>query len=233
MRALLSILFLVLPLSGCSLLWPDGGDHDLRFDGTVTFVTIEGGAWVIEADDGTVYEPINLEEEYEEEGLRVRVWADRRDDLGSYLMVGPIIEIERIRVLGDPAERIHLLDDDATVEDLVSDPATVTGVELRGSKLVLEVRYSGGCEEHDFTLYGLRSFVETEPPGAEVYLVHDANGDACEAALTEVLTFEIQAMEERYDQLYPGGDGFLVNVHEPTDEGEFQHVAPDSPFYQP
>lgn len=89
-------LTLVLTLSACSLV-PKG--DDLRFDGTVTYVMIEGGGWVIEGDDGETYEPINLGEPYREEGLRVRVWAEKRTDLGSVLMVGPIIEIRRIHRL--------------------------------------------------------------------------------------------------------------------------------------
>lgn len=99
MRKLILPILLLAAISGCSLLWPDSGNHELRFDGTVTYVTIEGGAWVIEGDNGTIYEPINLSQEHEIEGLRVRVWAERREDLGSYLQVGPIIEIERIRLL--------------------------------------------------------------------------------------------------------------------------------------
>lgn len=96
---LIVFLGLLVVLPACSVLWPGGDEHELRFDGTITYVTIEGGAWVIEGDDGTTYEPINLAGEHEEEGRRVRVWADRRDDLVSFLQVGPIIEIDRIRKL--------------------------------------------------------------------------------------------------------------------------------------
>lgn len=69
---------------------------ELQFEGTVQHRQIEGGAWVIESTDGTTYEPTNLPEEYKEEGLPVRVWADRLDDRASIRMVGPIITIERI-----------------------------------------------------------------------------------------------------------------------------------------
>ena len=104
MRALF-VLLLVFPLAACSAFWPEDGaaddpvDAQLRFDGTVTYAVIEGGAWVIESDAGDTYEPVDLASEYEEEGLRVRVWADVREDLGSFLMVGPIIQIERIERL--------------------------------------------------------------------------------------------------------------------------------------
>lgn len=71
-------------------------DTDLQFDGVVHYRKIEGGAWVIKGDDGTTYEPTDLPEEYREEGLRVRVWADRLEDQASIRMVGPIITIEHI-----------------------------------------------------------------------------------------------------------------------------------------
>ena len=83
--------------SGCSLVGPDASA--IAFDGSVTYVTIEGGAWVLAGDDGVTYQPLNLPESFVEEGLRVRVEAEARDDLASFLMVGPIVEIERIERL--------------------------------------------------------------------------------------------------------------------------------------
>ena len=100
MRAL-SCLLLLLLLPACSFFQGDaaGPDAEIRFDGSVAHLPLEGGAWVIEGDDGTTYEPLGLGEDYREEGLRVRVWAEPRDDMRSVLMVGPIIEIRRIERL--------------------------------------------------------------------------------------------------------------------------------------
>lgn len=93
-----------LALAGCSLLGTDNaafafGDAELAFDGAVTFTTVEGGAWVLVSNAGRTYEPVNLLPAYQREGLRVRVEAEFREDLGSFLMVGPIIEIKRIQRL--------------------------------------------------------------------------------------------------------------------------------------
>ena len=99
----LSAFFLLsaLALSACSAsqLPNDASDADLQFDGAVAYTDLEGGAWVIQADEGTTYEPVNLAAEDREEGLRVRVWADRREEMASTLMVGPIIEIRRLERL--------------------------------------------------------------------------------------------------------------------------------------
>ena len=63
--------------------------------------------------------------------------------------------------------------------------ATDTAV-LDGDTLRVEVSYSGGCEEHTFDL-------ETRAAGPvrELWLVHDANGDLCEAYLTEALAVNV------------------------------------------
>lgn len=87
-------LLAALTLAGCSLYGP--GDAELVFNGHVAYVTLEGGAWVLVSDAGETYEPLNLPAEYREEGLRVRVEAEVRDDRVSLLQIGPIIEIKRM-----------------------------------------------------------------------------------------------------------------------------------------
>jgi hypothetical protein len=64
--------------------------------GTVRFVDIEGGCWVIETADET-YEPINLPTELRQDGLGVSFQANERGDLASICMVGPMIELLRIQ----------------------------------------------------------------------------------------------------------------------------------------
>ena len=55
-----------------------------------------------------------------------------------------------------------------------------------GDSLFLTVSYSGGCEEHTFAL----GHAETEST-VDLWLTHDAHGDACEAYLTEALAVEV------------------------------------------
>lgn len=75
---------------------PSGSE--LQFDGVVRHIDIEGGAWVIESAGGTTYEPINLPEGFKQNGLAVRVWANREEDRVSVRMVGPIISIAHIEL---------------------------------------------------------------------------------------------------------------------------------------
>ena len=70
---------------------------ELRITGTIRRLELEGGLYVIRDADGTQYNPLNLPDEYKSDGLAVDVQARRRDDTASIGMVGPMIEILRIR----------------------------------------------------------------------------------------------------------------------------------------
>jgi hypothetical protein len=70
------------------------------------------------------------------------------------------------------------------------DAYTVRSASLDGDTLRAVVEYSGGCAEHTFER---RS--RTDGPRAEVWFVHDANGDACEALMTDTLVSEIGVLD--------------------------------------
>lgn len=64
--------------------------------GSVEWFGIEGGFFAIRGDDGRVYEPMNLPPAFERAGLRVRFTARLRKDVGSFRMVGEVVEIQQI-----------------------------------------------------------------------------------------------------------------------------------------
>ena len=80
------------------------------------------------------------------------------------------------RVLSDFGDPYQLLSQD--------DQAAV----LDGTRLLVPVQYGGGCAEHTFAL---RSDLDAD--SATVWLHHDANGDACEAFITETVSAELPA----------------------------------------
>lgn len=59
-----------------------------------------GRVWVIRDADGTRYNPTNLPEAYRTAGVRVEADVIPRDDAASIAMVGPIVDIVRIRRSG-------------------------------------------------------------------------------------------------------------------------------------
>ena len=68
--------------------------------GTVRYMTFEGGFWAVRGDDGTTYDPLGgLPRDFQQDGLRVRLDARIRTDVGSFHMAGPIVEILALRRL--------------------------------------------------------------------------------------------------------------------------------------
>lgn len=64
--------------------------------GTVEWFSLEGGFFALRGDDGKVYDPINLPATYRSAGMRVRFEAKIRSDVGSFHMVGEIVEVLQI-----------------------------------------------------------------------------------------------------------------------------------------
>ena len=77
----------------------DSGES-IRITGTVHRLEVEGGIWVIREAQGAQYNPTNLPDAFKKEGMAVEAEARRRDDMASIGMVGPIIELRRIRQTG-------------------------------------------------------------------------------------------------------------------------------------
>ena len=78
---------------------PESGNSGeaIEVTGTVRKLDIEGGVFVIENAEGTRFNPTNLPEALKVDGKLVEAQARRRDDVMSIGMVGPMIELLRIR----------------------------------------------------------------------------------------------------------------------------------------
>jgi heat shock protein HslJ len=69
----------------------------MQLRGTVRHLGLEGGVFVIRDDAGTQYNPTNLPQSFRVDGKAVEAEARRRDDMASIGMVGPMVELIRIR----------------------------------------------------------------------------------------------------------------------------------------
>jgi hypothetical protein len=99
-RALLAVVLLSAILAACHNSASPGDPRVVRVNGTVHLMGFEGGFWVVRGDDGVSYDPIGgLPAGFQVEGLRVRLEARRRDDMGSVHMAGPVVEIIHITKL--------------------------------------------------------------------------------------------------------------------------------------
>ena len=65
---------------------------------------------------------------------------------------------------------------------------------LKDDELFVNVGYSGGCAEHEFDLTWDGAFNDDH---VSLYLIHDAQGDTCEAYINQTLVFDISEIKER------------------------------------
>ena len=104
MKRIMSIVMVTIMLSsliaGFLPFWIGGNvDDTISKTGTVVFVNLEGGFFGIVDDEDERYDPINLDWDYREDGLKVEFQAMIRDDLPTSRMWGTTIEIIDIEVL--------------------------------------------------------------------------------------------------------------------------------------
>jgi hypothetical protein len=71
-------------------------DDQFRIKGTVQFVNVEGGCWRVLGGDGTSYEPVNLATAFRVNGLQVSMILTPAKNVGSYCMVGELVEVVSI-----------------------------------------------------------------------------------------------------------------------------------------
>jgi hypothetical protein len=87
---------------------------------------------------------------------------------------------------------------DSSVNHLVGvDPVKVKDAQQIGDFIVIDVSYSGGCEEHEFQLETRGDFTSTYPPEVDVTLKHNSNGDRCRGITDTKLWFDLTPI--KYD----------------------------------
>ena len=70
---------------------------EIHVTGVVHHVDLEGGFYVIRGEDGATYDPTNLPQEFQKEGLSVEADARKRDKAVGTHMTGTIVDLVRIR----------------------------------------------------------------------------------------------------------------------------------------
>ena len=90
----------------------------------------------------------------------------------------------------------------ATPEAWGTDAYIINAATIEADTLHINVSYTGGCETHAFTLVAEPRFLESFPVQLRVSLAHNANGDTCEASLTEAHSFDLTPIKEVYQKSY-------------------------------
>ncbi|MGR7922980.1 hypothetical protein ACU6RQ_18080 [Zobellella denitrificans] len=73
------------------------GEPSLYISGTIRYLNLEGGLYVIRDVRGTHYHPVNLPPAFEQDGLAIEALARLREDSPTSGVVGPRIELLHIR----------------------------------------------------------------------------------------------------------------------------------------
>ncbi len=105
------------------------------------------------------------------------------------------------------------------------DGFTLGDVSIENNTLTVVASYGGGCESHDFRLYWDGSVLESFPAQAHLTLIHNGNGDACEAFITEELQFDLSEVA------LVGGEKVILSIKggDVNKSVAFQPVKPAGP----
>ena len=178
-----------------------GEGEEITLTGTVRHLDLEGGVYVIEDAGGTRYNPMNLPDGFKVDGKAVEAQGRRRDDVMSVAMVGPMVELARIRERAEaeappaPSGRASLAGTRWRLEDLsgagVIDDAEAT-LEFGG-----DGRVSGSATCNRFTGTATISgdsisfgpLAATRRLCAEALMLQETN---YLAALSQVKQYEVQ-----------------------------------------
>ena len=81
---------------------------------------------------------------------------------------------------------------------------------IKDDTLKINVSYSGGCKDHQFTLIASESFLESFPVQLPIFVAHNANGDTCEAYPTEDYHFDLTPIKTMYQEAYQQEAGTII-----------------------
>ena len=89
-------------------------------------------------------------------------------------------------------------------ESFEGDPIQLDALRVVGDTLELDVSYSGGCESHYVRICYDPAFLESNPVQVQMRVEHDAQGDLCEAYLSETVTADLASIRDAWR------DGYLM-----------------------
>jgi hypothetical protein len=86
---------------------------------------------------------------------------------------------------------------------------------LSGNRMLVDVKYTGGCAEHTFKVCWDGTFLESLPVQTGLTLHHDGHGDACESFGTKPLSIDLTTLGSAYKAMYQTTTGeALISLDE-------------------
>jgi len=188
-QTLLLLAVIILIGGGVTLWWSKSIQ-----DATIPFVVDESVEIV---DEPT--EPVDVVDEPVKEPANQDAPVQPTKDEPTPSVLKPIILMEDL-----PAHK----DSFSFVEDEAG-----RSVWVEGNILYVNVGYSGGCQEHEFTAYWNGLWAESAPPITGILIVHDAHDDFCEAAFgPQTLQFDLSSVTSVYADFHFAVQGYEESV---------------------
>lgn len=94
-NVLIWIALLVVGIVSANFIWK-ASVPGISGRGTIEFVDLEGGFFGVVSDDGQKYDPVSLDLEFQEDGLRVSFTVREKKDTVGIHMWGKSVEIIKI-----------------------------------------------------------------------------------------------------------------------------------------
>ena len=117
---------------------------------------------------------------------------------------------KEIQDSGESVPHAKLVDDLSQIRN--SAALTINSVLIKGNLMTLAVKYSGGCEKHEFQLLGEKNLNDSIPPVRKIALIHDNKGDSCRELVDEILVFNISELGIKKEALILELEGFSENL---------------------
>lgn len=74
------------------------------------------------------------------------------------------------------------------------DPFTINSVKKEDDLLKVNLSYGGGCKNHTFEIIWDGVIYKEEPCFINLLIIHNGNGDFCEAYITETITINLKQL---------------------------------------
>jgi len=86
----------------------------------------------------------------------------------------------------------------------------IESVRIDGDTLHLRIQHSGGCATHEYGLVAYNGWMESHPVQVGATLLHDGNGDKCDALLQPDLRYDLTPLRLAYAEAYRTSHGTIV-----------------------
>ncbi|MHA1944769.1 MAG: hypothetical protein ACXAC6_00895 [Candidatus Hodarchaeales archaeon] len=95
-------------------------------------------------------------------------------------------------------------------DDAHRDLVIINKVKIIQNKIIFNISYGGGCQDHEFLLIGTGEYAESYPVQTQILLSHNSNNDTCLAFFTRLITFDLAPLKQHYQNVYNEGSATIV-----------------------